>query len=152
MGKGFNGVCSVLLAVFLFSGCDLLNNKPEVDLEKKMDDAVAYANAADVQQIKTKTHNQLGLYNMSGNVDEWCFYYAAVPPGFSFVGAVVMGGYYNGDAEFLQVGNTGMSARWHKTATSARSSVFPYGPLAPDLTGTHDTHTGFRIVRTGAPK
>jgi hypothetical protein len=84
---------------------------------------------------------------MSGNVDEWCFGLAGVPPDFSFVGAVVMGGYYNGDAAFLQVGNTGMSARWHKTAT--RTGSLP-GTL--DLTDTHDTHTGFRIVRTGGPK
>jgi hypothetical protein len=34
------------LPVFLFfSGCDLLNNKPEIDLKKKIDETIAWANA-----------------------------------------------------------------------------------------------------------
>jgi hypothetical protein len=36
---------TALVMLMAFSGCDLFNNKPEIDLEKKMDDAVAWANA-----------------------------------------------------------------------------------------------------------
>jgi hypothetical protein len=37
---------ALIVASLSFFGCDLLNNKPEIDLEKAIDDTVAYANAA----------------------------------------------------------------------------------------------------------
>jgi hypothetical protein len=36
----------IVLASLSFLGCDLLNNKPEIDLEQTIDDTVAWANAA----------------------------------------------------------------------------------------------------------
>ncbi|MDR1222275.1 MAG: class II glutamine amidotransferase, partial [Tannerella sp.] len=36
---------AALMALAAFSGCDLLNNKPEIDLEKALDDEIAWANA-----------------------------------------------------------------------------------------------------------
>jgi hypothetical protein len=38
-------IAAVLVVLFL-AVCDLLNNKPEIDLEKTMDAEIAYANAA----------------------------------------------------------------------------------------------------------
>jgi formylglycine-generating enzyme required for sulfatase activity len=49
MRKGgiFGTLQAALIVVSLsFFGCDLLSNKPEIDLEKAIDDTVAYANAA----------------------------------------------------------------------------------------------------------
>jgi hypothetical protein len=37
---------AALMALAAFSGCDLLNNKPEIDLEKALDDEIVWANAA----------------------------------------------------------------------------------------------------------
>jgi hypothetical protein len=37
---------TAVLTVFSFGACDLLNNKPEIDVERAIDGAVAYANAA----------------------------------------------------------------------------------------------------------
>jgi ABC-type proline/glycine betaine transport system permease subunit len=43
---GTRPVLAVLFLAFLFfSGCDLLNNKPEIDVERAIDGVVAYANA-----------------------------------------------------------------------------------------------------------
>ena len=48
--NGILGTRPVLVVLFLaflfFSGCDLLDNKPEIGLEETIDDAIAWANAS----------------------------------------------------------------------------------------------------------
>jgi hypothetical protein len=39
-------IVAALVLSLVLAGCDLLSNKPEIDLEKAMDEAIAYANAA----------------------------------------------------------------------------------------------------------
>jgi hypothetical protein len=46
MHRGCGFGTAVVFALLFSAGCDLLNNKPEIDVERAIDGAVAYANAA----------------------------------------------------------------------------------------------------------
>lgn len=66
---------------------------------------VAWCGAANTQQVAKKTPNELGLYDMSGNVSEWCstWYsaYNATPS--SYLYKVRRGGSYSGSATYCRV-------------------------------------------------
>lgn len=70
--------------------------------------------------VKSKKPNKLGIYDMSGNVSEWCFEW------FSGTGRVVRGGSWASFSDNLPAGNMG-------------DPVSPVGK---------NTELGFRIVRT----
>ncbi|MDR1100469.1 MAG: hypothetical protein LBL28_08325, partial [Treponema sp.] len=65
-----------LAALAAFSGCDLLNNKPEIDLEKAIDDEIAWANAPFVP-VRVE-EGGLGTASPRGALD------TAVKQGYSF--------------------------------------------------------------------
>jgi formylglycine-generating enzyme required for sulfatase activity len=55
-----------------------------------------------IVKSKTAGYNFLGLYDMSGNIYEWCF---DLYPGFGGSSRIYRGGSWNNDAERLQVGD-----------------------------------------------
>ena len=82
-----------------------------------------------VHPVKIKKPNELGLYDMSGNVMEWCsdvysveYYRKSLQnnPQGSSMGSdhVVRGGYYASSAEWCRV-----SSRWHETSYHASFQI-----------------------------
>lgn len=78
-------------------------------------------------EVKGKKANEIGLYDMSGNVDEWCQdYYAEYPaynqtdptgPGYT-TERVVRGGFFDSDAYFCEVGT-----RWSTAPSDSWSNL-----------------------------
>jgi formylglycine-generating enzyme required for sulfatase activity len=81
-------------------------------------------NTTTTKNVGTKIPNQLGIYDMSGNIREWCWdFFGAIPsdpqadykgPGFS-TGRVRKGGcWYNSSRGFLQIGNHMNNASYYE--------------------------------------
>jgi hypothetical protein len=65
---GLLGYIILSVMLFTFSGCDLFFNKPEMDMGRRIDDAVAYANAADIQVIVRSKNVEEGISSPNGQV------------------------------------------------------------------------------------
>jgi hypothetical protein len=74
---GIFRMTAAVSALLLFGACDLLNNKPEIDLEQAMDAEVAWANAPYVP-VRVE-EGSLGTASPRGTLD------ASVKLGYSFL-------------------------------------------------------------------
>ena len=115
---------------FIYSGSDTLN-----DVAWNWTNS-AVLNPSDLKshEVMTKTPNSLGLYDMSGNVQEWCWdWHDTITYGTPSTGPasgtqrVVRGGYYNGSIE------DPYQVNWHGVK---------------DLPKTRTNGRGFRVVCT----
>jgi hypothetical protein len=107
---------TALVFSFALAGCDLLNNKPEVDVEKAMDREIAWANAPYVP-VRVE-EGGLGTASPRGALDE------AVKLGYSFsVNYVPKSEYpFRGWQAQLE-GSSALLASWTKTAQSGAEKI-----------------------------
>lgn len=98
-------------------------------------DVTSNSSGCGTHQVGKKTANSLGLYDMSGNVREWCYdWYGDITEGTEIdpIGAL------ENDARVVRGGGWGKSSNaWH-ASVSRRSSVYIY---------YRDHSLGFRVVR-----
>ena|GEM_PF-6583554 len=87
--------------------------------------------------VGTKLANELGLFDLSGNVWEWCAdWYGKYPPGAQT----------NPRGPELGILKVGRGGSWHAAAWNARTTARSY-----DNPGARGGNIGFRVVRTLTP-
>ena len=107
-----------------------------------------------VQLVAQKQPNQFGLYDMSGNVSEWCWdyyddYHDGGPP---TLAVDPFGPVWGADYEHVipTIGSTARITRGGSESSPPSSGFAVYGGRGPSDPGRKHGGTGFRVVRSVA--